>query len=241
MRWAILRLTSSHCSFLYWNKVSLWTIKLSYYCFLISLIIVHGFPAAMQFAGISLVTMLFIPIIVFSPIVTPFITITPYPNHTLSCIFIGLGEGVRGSSKWKSPSAITQLAPTRTLFPISILLNAVMEHPLNPHCFPICKEADGIMVVRMQLWLIPIWLVYRLELKMQLLPILISELLHLNTEVHPLYWHPFPDFTPMLRKYNVSNVLVVLNKVLWNVLLTSLIILFIKSVNGIISFYWIIF
>ena len=58
---------------------------------------------------------------------------TPYPNHTLSWILIGLGDGVRESSKWKSPSAITQLAPTRTLFPISILVKAVIEHPLNPH------------------------------------------------------------------------------------------------------------
>ncbi len=111
----------------------------------------QGFPAAIQFAGISLVTMLFIPIIVFSPIVTPFITITPYPSHTLSLIFIGLGDGVRGSSKWKSPSVITQLAPIRTLLPISIFLKAVIEHPLNPHWLPICKIADGIIVVKMQL------------------------------------------------------------------------------------------
>ena len=46
------------------------------------LITLHGFPAAIQWAGMPFVIKLFAPIIECSPIVTPFNTVTFMPNHT---------------------------------------------------------------------------------------------------------------------------------------------------------------
>jgi len=50
---------------------------------LIFLIITAGTPATIQFGGTSLVTTLFVAIILFSPKVTFGITATPYPIRTL--------------------------------------------------------------------------------------------------------------------------------------------------------------
>ena len=90
---------------------------------MISLITLHGLPKAITLLGISLVTTLPEPIILFSPIVTPGLTIVPPPIHTLSQIFIGNAYSYPSflSSTSTGCPAVNKLTlgPIKTSFPIN--------------------------------------------------------------------------------------------------------------------------
>ena len=87
------------------------------------------------------------PIIEFAPICTPFITTTFAPNHTLSSMTIAFGADVRGSSKWKSPSIMTQLAPILHPLPMLTLFHDVIVVLLIPVFSPIWIDALSRAVV----------------------------------------------------------------------------------------------
>src|SRR5690554_2745321 len=75
----------------------LWWLSVCVYS--MDLITLQGFPPAITLAGISLVTTLPAPITLFSPIVTPFKTVTFTPSHTLLPICIVRDGELRGSSR----------------------------------------------------------------------------------------------------------------------------------------------
>lgn len=58
------------------------------------LIIIAGFPAAMQSEGMSLVTILPAPMILLAPMRTPFSTIQFVPINTSSSIMISLSNAI---------------------------------------------------------------------------------------------------------------------------------------------------
>jgi hypothetical protein len=90
-----------------------------------------GLPAAIQLAGIDLVTTLAAAMTELSPIVTPLRTIARLPSQTLFPILIGaffpLPEWrVVGLISWKSLSNMLTWSPTRQWLPISIARVAMM-------------------------------------------------------------------------------------------------------------------
>ena len=101
------------------------TYVLSQHFFLSSSVIgritLHGFPTATLSEGISFTTTLPAPITTLLPIVTPGITCTPAPNHTLSPTLIGyaysrprflLSKSIGCPDVWNP-----QFGATNTLFP----------------------------------------------------------------------------------------------------------------------------
>ena len=81
----------------------------------------HGFPAANTPAGMSRVTTLPAPMTLSEPMVTPPITRTPAPNHTLSPTVIGLkicqpSRRFFGSMAWVTVEKV-QSGPIRTASP----------------------------------------------------------------------------------------------------------------------------
>lgn len=116
------------------------------------------------------------PIILFSPILTPFNTVTFTPNQTLLPIVIGFGLFTRLSSRCQSESVINVLAPHLTLSPITIFSKQPITVPLKPQLLPMIISLLVPIEEMMQGLLIPIKLETDLERNVQLSPILIEQL-----------------------------------------------------------------
>ena len=96
-----------------------------------------GAPAAIDPAGTSVVTTLFAPITQRSPIVTPLVTTTLAPHHTLSPMRVGPFDvkpchvtGMPGSSKRWLPSVTKQPFASMQWLPISTSAEAAIITPM---------------------------------------------------------------------------------------------------------------